>query len=85
MATKQDHLKLRIARLERDVSEAGQLLADARTQLRIAQDTGPYPSGPQRCAGCGTPLHSEYEFTDHFEVADSRYLNLGNCPKGARR
>lgn len=34
-----------------------------------------------KCSGCGVHLETEADFARHFIVNDSRYLNLGECPK----
>lgn len=34
-----------------------------------------------RCDGCGKIVHTEWEFAQHFQIPDERYLNLGGCPK----
>lgn len=32
------------------------------------------------CIGCNQILETERDFAAHFEIPDTRYLNLGNCP-----
>lgn len=37
------------------------------------------------CSGCDTLLKTEADFARHFEIPDSRYLNLGDCPNNPRK
>ena len=36
------------------------------------------------CVECGEILATEADFAKHFEVQDTRYLNLGWCPNVVR-
>ena len=32
------------------------------------------------CHRCDTYLRTEKDFAQHFQIPDTRYLNIGNCP-----
>lgn len=73
MATKWSILQERLDLLEAQA-------AGARAYLEGLNGT---PCG-LTCAGCGTELVTEGDFARHFTIPDSRFLNLGDCPrKGA--
>lgn len=69
MASKWEILSHRRDELARQLEEAQRYLDGLeRTQCGL------------NCGGCGTYLATEADFAKHFEIPDTRYLNLGNCP-----
>ena len=81
MQTKMSILQKQLGDLHDAAVEAQRAYADAVAHIEGLEAT----FCGLRCSGCDTLLKTEADFARHFEIPDSRYLNLGECPNNPRK